>query len=137
MNHLLLQQAFDAVNDQIITLEQDIQTQQTRPLLESVATAIQLVRQLIVAYLDDTGSEDLPTAEDDLLAVFKLLIKGDPTWNTIRDNCRELVYYQNCLLMDRADALPPHPDKTTVRTLRHIYLFMKSRCLRETRLEIE
>ncbi len=136
MNHLPLQQAFDGADEQIVLLEQAISAGQAMPLTELVAQSIQLVRQLIVAYIVDVGEADLPADSDDLLAVFKLLVKGDPSWNTIRDNCRELVYYQNCLLMDRADALPAQPDKTAVRTLRHIYLFMKSRCLREARLEM-
>jgi hypothetical protein len=38
--------------------------------------------------------------------------------------------------MERLDALPENPEKMAVRTLRHLYLFMKTRCMREERLEM-
>jgi hypothetical protein len=95
-----------------------------------------LTKQLIIAYIIDVGEKEIPAADADLLDVFKALVKSDPSWNTIRDNCRELVYYYNCITMDRADALPEYPEKMAVRTLRHLYLFMKTRCMREERLEM-
>jgi hypothetical protein len=64
-----------------------------------------------------------------------VLVKGDPTWTTIRDNCRELVYYRNCLDLGRADALPGAPEKMAVRTLRHIYLYMRTRCIQDGKLK--
>ena len=62
----------------------------------------------------------------DLLELWKTLVKGSPHWNTLRDNCRELVYYQNCLNAERADALPAEPERMVIHTLRHIYLYLRS-----------
>ena len=136
MDHLPLIQAFDQVDAQIVDLERILNVRQSLPLQETIEHAMRLVKQLIIAYLGDVGDKALPAMEDELLDVFKVLIKGDPSWNTIRDNCRELVYYHNCIAMDRRDALPEHPEKMAIRTLRHIYLFMKTRCMREERLEL-
>ncbi|MGE4530188.1 MAG: hypothetical protein AB7C98_02570 [Acidithiobacillus sp.] len=65
-------------------------------------------------------------SDGDLLALWKTLVKGKPHWNTIRDNCRELIYYQNCLKAERADALPAHPERMVIHTLRHIFLYLRS-----------
>lgn len=62
----------------------------------------------------------------DLLELWRALVKGSPHWNTIRDNCRELIYYQNCLKAERADALPAQPERMVIHTLRHIYLYLRS-----------
>ena len=68
-----------------------------------------------------------PYAHDaDLLELWKALVKGAPHWNTIRDNCRELVFYQNCLKAGRADALPAQPERMVIHTLRHICLYLRS-----------
>ena len=64
----------------------------------------------------------------DLLEAFKRLARGTPSWNAIRDNLRELVYYRNCLALGRRDALPAAPERMAVRTVRHLYLYMRSRC---------
>ena len=136
MDHQALMQAFEQVDAQIVDLERILNERKSLPLQATVEHAMHLIKLIIIAYIKDVGAKELPRIEDDLLEVFKVLIKGDPSWNTIRDNCRELVYYQNCILMDRADALPEHPEKMAVRTLRHIYLFMKTRCMREERLEM-
>jgi hypothetical protein len=69
----------------------------------------------------------------DVLEVWKALVKGDPSWNAIRDNCRELVYYRNCLALGRADALPQAPHRMAVRTARHIFLYVRSRAQRAGR----
>jgi hypothetical protein len=61
-------------------------------------------------------------------------VKGDPSLNAVRDNVRELVYYRNCLAMERREALPPVPDRMAVRTARHIYLYLRSRCEQDGRL---
>jgi hypothetical protein len=61
-------------------------------------------------------------------------VKGDPSWNAIRDNCRELVYYRNCIQLDRRDALPPAASRMAVRIARHVFLYMSTRCQREGRL---
>ncbi|MEQ1668969.1 MAG: hypothetical protein ABL868_10990 [Sulfuriferula sp.] len=136
MDHQALINAFDQVDEQIIDLERILNERQSLPLLATVEHAMALTKQLIIAYIVDVGVKDVPPPDADLLDVFKALVKSDPSWNTIRDNCRELVYYHNCITMDRLDALPENPEKMAVRTLRHLYLFMKTRCMREERLEM-
>jgi len=135
MDHTELIKAFEIVDDQLRDLERILSARGSLPLLETVEHAINLIKQLIIAYLKDVGEKALPAEADDILDVFKVLVKGDPSWNTIRDNIRELVYYKNCIDMERQDALPPVPEKMTVRTLCHLYLFMNTRCMREGRLE--
>jgi hypothetical protein len=76
----------------------------------------------------------VPPADADLLQAFRVLVKGDPTWNAIRDNLRELAYYRNCLTMRRADALPAVPEKMAIRLARHVYLYMRTRCIKEGRI---
>ena len=136
MDHLPLIHAFEQVDEQIIDLERILNERQSLPLQATVEHAMMLTKQLIIAYIVDVGVKEVPPIEADLLDVFKVLVKSDPSWNTIRDNCRELVYYHNCITMDRIDALPAHPEKMAVRTLRHLFLFMKTRCMREERLEM-
>ncbi len=136
MDHHALIQTFEQVDEQITDLERILNERLSLNLLGTVEQTMQLIKQLIIAYIVDVGEKAVPNPDDDLLDVFKALIKGDPSWNTIRDNCRELVYYRNCITMDRCDALPQHPEKMAVRTLRHVYLFMKTRCMREARLEM-
>lgn len=136
MDHQPLVQAFEQVDEQIIDLERILNERKSLPLRATVEHAMTLTKQLIIAYIVDVGVKEVPDINDDLLDVFKVLVKSDPSWNTIRDNCRELVYYHNCITMDRMDALPENPEKMAVRTLRHLYLFMKTRCMREERLEM-
>lgn len=136
MDHTALIQTFEQVDGQIIDLERILNERGSLPLPETVEHAMLLTKQLIIAYIADVGEKTLPNQTDDLLDVFKALVKSDPSWNTIRDNCRELVYYHNCIDMERLDALPQNPEKMAVRTLRHLYLFMKTRCMREDRLEV-
>jgi hypothetical protein len=88
--------------------------------------AIALVARTLRARLDAEG-KSAPADDADLLEVWRALVKGDPTWNAIRDNCRELVFYRNCLALGRADALPPAPHRMAVRTVRHIFLYVRSR----------
>lgn len=104
------------------------------PLTETVEAMIALTQGLVAAYVATTGVKAPPAADADILEVFKVLVKGEPTWNAIRDNCRELVYYRNCINMGRRDALPKVPEKMAVRTARHVYLYIKTRCIREGRL---
>lgn len=104
------------------------------PLTETVDAAIALTQGLVAAYVAAAGLKVPPAAESDILEAFKVLVKGEPTWNAIRDNCRELVYYRNCINMGRRDALPKVPEKMAVRTARHVYLYIKTRCIREGRL---
>lgn len=134
MDHTKLIETLDAVDDQISDLERILRERGSLPLLETVDHAIALVKQMIIAYIADVGEKEPPADTEDVLDVFKALVKGDPSWNTIRDNVRELVYYRNCITMERQDALPPVPEKMTVRTLRHLFLFIKTRCFREERL---
>lgn len=135
MEHTELIQAFESVDAQTKDLERILSVRGSLPVLEAVEHALNLVKKMIIAYIKDAGEKDPPQENEDVLDVFKKLVKGDPSWNTIRDNIRELVYYKNCINMDRKDALPPVPDKMAVRTLRHIYLFMRTRCMREGRLD--
>jgi hypothetical protein len=37
--------------------------------------------------------------------------------------------------MQRQDALPPVPEKMAVRIARHVYLYIRTRCIREGRLQ--
>lgn len=92
--------------------------------------AIALVARTLRAQLDAEG-KPAPADDADLLEVWRALVKGDPTWNAIRDNCRELVFYRNCLALGRADALPPAPHRMAVRTVRHIFLYVRSRAQRD------
>jgi hypothetical protein len=91
--------------------------------------AIALVTRTMRAWLDAVG-KPAPPPDADVLDVWKALVKGDPTWNAIRDNCRELVYYRNCLALGRADALPALPHRMAVRTARHVFLYVRSRAQR-------
>lgn len=101
------------------------------PALEAATgAALALVR----AYLGAEGKKPVPAADADLLDAFKALVKGDPTWNAIRDNLRELVYYRNCLAAGRADALPKAPEKMAIRLARHLYLYVRTRCIKEGRI---
>lgn len=129
-----LQKIFQEVDGELAELERGITAAQTLPLAATVDQAVALVKRLMIAYVADEGKKGIPDAGTDILEVFKALVKGDPSWTAIRDNCRELVYYQNCINMGREDALPKVPEKMAVRTARHVYLYMKTRCLREGRL---
>lgn len=79
------------------------------------------------AALDLIGLVRPVPAEAGLLEAFRILVKGDPTWNAVRDNLRELVYYRNCLEAGREDALPPVPQKMAVRLARHLFLYFSGR----------
>jgi len=120
---------FDAVDQAIEELEQSLQEQGGLPLSETVDRTTALMRRLLTAYAEHHG-KPMPVS-DDLLDVFKAFVKGDPSLNAVRDNLRELVYYRNCLDMDRRDALPRTPDRMAVRTARHVYLYLRSRIEQE------
>ena len=83
------------------------------------------VEALLRAYAAAEGKA-LPDG-DDLLAVQKAFVKGEPSLNAVRDNVRELIYYQNCLAEGRRDALPTRAGRMAVRTVRHIYFYLRSR----------
>ena len=94
------------------------------PLPELVAAGMAEASAMLRIML---AAEHKPYAHDaDLLELWKVLVKGAPYWNTIRDNCRELVFYQNCLKAGRTDALPPQPERMVIHTLSHICLYLRS-----------
>lgn len=126
--------AFAEVDAALAVREGAITRGEALPLDETIDAAIALVRRLVTAYVAAAGAKVPPSADADFLDVFKVLVKGEPTWNAIRDNCRELVYYRNCINMERRDALPKVPEKMAIRTARHVYLYVKTRCIREGRL---
>lgn len=125
---------FAEVDAGLVAREGAIARGEELPLSETIDAAIALVRRLVIAYVAAAGVKAPPSADADFLDVFKVLVKGEPTWNAIRDNCRELVYYRNCINMGRRDALPKVPEKMAVRTARHVCLYIKTRCVREGRL---
>ncbi|MFZ5556014.1 MAG: hypothetical protein ACOZDY_04720 [Pseudomonadota bacterium] len=129
-----LSAAFERADAGLAALEIALGGETPPPLEATVEDALALLRELIVAYIGDGGKKAPPPADADILDVWKVLVKGEPYWNTIRDNLRELVYYRNCIAMNRRDALPAVPEKMAVRTARHVYLFIRTRCIREGRI---
>jgi len=125
---------FERFDGQLLALENRLATSTVQDLPDLLASSIDTVTGLMRAYVEAEGMKPVPEETTDILDVWKVLVKGDPTWNAIRDNCRELVYYRNCLAENRSDALPAVPQKMAVRTARHIYLYVRTRCLREGRL---
>lgn len=125
---------FAEVDAALAAREAAIARGEALPLAETVAVTMELLQKLVTAYVAAAGQKAPLGADADFLDAFKVLVKGDPTWNAIRDNCRELVYYRNCINMGRRDALPNVPEKMAVRTARHVYLYIKTRCIREGRL---
>ena len=61
------------------------------PLSETIDAAIALVQRLVTVYVAAAGRG----------CGFPRSLQGSgerrPTWNAIRDNCRELVYCRNCI----------------------------------------
>lgn len=118
-------------------IEQDIAAleavaREREALGEVLEPAIALVARTLRARLAADG-KPAPAENADVLDVWRALVKGDPTWNAIRDNCRELVFYRNCLALGRANALPPAPHRMAVRTVRHIFLYVRSRAQSDAR----
>ena len=130
-----LERTFAETDAELKGLEQRIARGENVPLAETVQRAIGVLNRLVAAYIADEGSKPVPDHAADLLEVFKALVKGEPSWHAIRDNCRELVYYRNCIDIGREDALPRVPEKMAVRTARHVYLYIRTRCIREGRLQ--
>ena len=130
-----LERAFSEVDQALCALERRLASGEVLPLAATVDEAIALTTRLLAAYIAAEGSKAAPDGGTDILDVFKVLVKGEPSWTAIRDNCRELVYYRNCIGMGRADALPQAPATMSVRTARHVYLYVKTRCIREGRLK--
>jgi hypothetical protein len=134
LSHDQLQRTFGAA-DQVIRGLEDPPDPDSICLEEQIRKSIECVALLVRAYIEDEGRKPCPPREADLLDAFKVLVKGDPTWNAIRDNCRELVYYRNCIQLDRRDALPAQASRMAARIARHVYLYMSTRCQREGRLQ--
>ena len=130
----LLAERLDAIDRQLRALESRLADSRPEDLPAFLGPALEAVRGTMLAYLEAEGAKLLPPPGTDVLEVWKVLVKGDPTWNSIRDNTRELVYYANCLELGRADALPAAPQKMAVRTARHVYLYVRSRAIREGRV---
>jgi len=125
--HKILEQQFEQVDEALQALEA---LSQDLPALSQVLDQVEpLVKQLLHAYGEFRGC-DMSEA-DDLLAAQKAFVKGDPSLNAVRDNVRELVYYRNCLLEQREDALPAKAERMALRTGRHIYLYLHSRLEQE------
>lgn len=139
-----LSQAFEATDAELLRLEVALREGAVPPLAATVDAALARVKSLMRAYTEDriagadAGGAALPAAADlaveDPLELFKVFVKGDPSLNAVRDNLRELVFYRNCLDQQREDALPARPVHMAVRTARHIYLYLRTRCLKEGRL---
>ena len=87
--------------------------------------ALALTADLLRHYARLAKGQEL--AGDDLLALLRAFLKGDPSLNAVRDNVRELIYYQNCLAAGREDALPAQPARMAARTAAHIHLYLRSR----------
>lgn len=114
--------ALDAAHERIEALAK--QQSAGMPLPELLEAGIAEAQTMLRIMLEN---EHKPYASDaDLLELWKTLVKGKPHWNTIRDNCRELIYYQNCLKAERQDALPAQPERMVIHTLRHIFLYLRS-----------
>lgn len=144
----VLSETFDGVDREIKVLETGLTSDAAPDVRVTVDHGIALVKTMLRTYLADRNRDgihasgaaseqatDVASAQsEDVLEVFRAFVKGDPSLNAIRDNIRELVYYQNCLATQRDDALPRNPTHMAVRTLRHIYLYLRTRCLKEQRL---
>jgi len=130
----LLAERLDTIDRQLLALESRLADSRPEDLPAFLGPALEAVRGTMLAYLEAEGAKLLPPPGTDVLEVWKVLVKGDPTWNSIRDNTRELVYYANCLELGRADALPAAPQKMAVRTARHVYLYVRTRAIKEGRV---
>lgn len=123
-----------AIDGRIESLEARVAPPGDAPLAEVLEPAIGLVSDTMRAYIEGVGEKSPPAPDADILDTWQRLVKGDPAWNAIRDNCRELVYYRNCMAGGRVDALPAAPARMAVRLARHVYLYVRVRCAREGRV---
>jgi hypothetical protein len=128
-----LESTFSRVDDELSGLEARLARGEALSLASTVEAAIGSIRALLVAWMEEDG-KPTPGENIEFLEVFRAFVRGDPSWNAIRDNCRELVYYRNCINMGREDALPPVAERMAVRTARHVYFYMKTRLIRDGRL---
>lgn len=130
-----LLEEFEDIDEAIAELETGLAdaSRTGAPALDALLPAcMELTRRLLVAFGRAHG-KPMPIDEPDLLALLKAFVKGDPSLNAVRDNVRELVYYRNCIDMDRRDALPKAAERSAVRTVRHIYLYLRTRLIQEER----
>ena len=129
-----MQRELEWIDADIAAWERKLATGEPLALESTLQAATDAAQALIRAYVAAEGSKPVPSEDADLLEAFKVLVKGDPTWNAIRDNLRELVYYRNCLAAGRVDALPAVPEKMAIRLARHLYLYVRTRCVKEGRI---
>ena len=122
---------FEAVDEEIAELEAQMSSGAELPLEPTLERSMGIVRGMLNAFGRHRGQE-MPDTQD-LLETFKVFVKGEPSLNAVRDNVRELVFYRNCVDMDRRDALPAKPERMAVRTARHIYLYLRTRLITESR----
>jgi len=126
-----LRERFDEVDQKLGRLEGSLSD---NPRLEdTLPESLGAARELLDAYAEHAGKA-MPVTDDPLIA-FKAFVKGDPSLNAVRDNLRELVYYRNCIEKGRRDALPDAAERMAVRTARHVYLYLRSRCEQERRFD--
>lgn len=130
MAALGLETVMREVDDEIRGLERALPGRDLA-LQATVDQALRLANRLMLAFAQSAGRPLDSGEDDDPLEVFKAFVKGDPSLNAIRDNVRELVYYRNCLSSGREDALPLNPVAMAVRTIRHIYLYVRTRAIKE------
>lgn len=131
MAALGLEAVMREVDEEIRGLEQALAARDLA-LQSTVDQALRLANRLMLAFAQATIGHPLDIGEHgDPLEVFKAFVKGDPSLNAIRDNVRELVYYRNCLSSGREDALPVNPIAMAVRTIRHVYLYVRTRAIKE------
>ncbi|MDH5256875.1 MAG: hypothetical protein OEX07_02675 [Gammaproteobacteria bacterium] len=143
MSEQNLSDQFDLIDERIQALEENNKScsndgdngknESDKSFDTLVTTASGICRELLVLYASAYDKE-LPDS-DDLLVIFKAFVKGDTSLTAVRDNVRELVYYRNCILEDRFDALPKNPEKMALHTIRHIYLYLRSRADQEDLLD--
>jgi hypothetical protein len=129
-----MHEELERIDAEISAWERKLAAGEPVALKEALEAATGIALALIRAYVAAEGAKPAPAADADLLEAFKVLVKGDPTWNAIRDTLRELVYYRNCLALGRADALPAVPEKMAIRLARHLYLYLRTRCVKEGRI---
>jgi len=111
------------------TLDERVQDLEARagqtPFPRLLDEAVRLTADLLRHYAR-VGREREIEGET-LLDLLRAFLKGDPSLNAVRDNVRELIYYQNCLAQGREDALPAQPERMAARTVAHIHLYLRVR----------
>ena len=127
-----LSERLDDLQDGIDDLLEKVSGESAVELSTILPAVSARVADLLVLYAQAHGKP--MDTDTDLLQLLKAFVKGDPSLNAVRDNVREIVYYQNCLAENRQDALPKNPAKMAVRTLQHVYFYLRSRLEQESLL---